>query len=99
MGMFNSIIADLPCVQRNETASGEIQIKWQLPEKRSGDAYYLGDTLDGIMPEYDNVWIKTDFVCEVCSARTKAHDGTSFIKVMDQQWGVLWGSDLGFGIA
>ena len=84
MGMFNSIIADLPCVQRNETVSGEIQIKWQVPDKRTGDAFYLGETLDGIMPEYDNVWIKTDFVCEVCSTRTKARDGTNFIKVMDQ---------------
>ncbi len=83
MGLFNSIIADLPCIHRNETESGEIQIKWQVPDKRTGDAFYLGDTLDGIMPEYDNVWIKKDFVCEVCSTRTKARNGTSFIKAMN----------------
>ena len=90
MGMFNSIIADLPCAKCNEAASGEIQIKWQVPDKRTGDAFYLGDTLDGIMPEYDNLWIKTDFVCEVCSTRTKARDGTSFIKVMDQSRPIIF---------
>ena len=90
MGMFNSIIADLPCVRRKVTVTGEVQIKWQLPEKRTGEAFYLGDTLGGIMPEYDNAWIKTDFICEVCSTRTKARDGTSFIKVMDQQRHIIF---------
>ena len=85
MGMFNSIMADLPCVASKVAARGEIQIKWQSPEKRSGEVFYVGDVLDSILPEYDNVWIKTDFVCEACSPRTKARDGTSFIKVMDQR--------------
>ncbi len=90
MGMFNSIIADLTCDSNQATASGMIQIKWQSPDKRSGEAYYLGDTLDGILPEYNNVWIKTDYVCEACSTRTPARDGTSFIKVMDQQRHILF---------
>ncbi|MEQ1828177.1 MAG: hypothetical protein ABL921_19615 [Pirellula sp.] len=90
MGMFNSIIANLPCSNGQAAADGMIQIKWQLPEKRSGEAYYMGDTLDGIMPEYDNVWIKTDFICEFCSRRTPARDGTSFIKVMDQQRHIIF---------
>jgi len=90
MGMFNSIIADLPCVANKLTARGEIQIKWQSPEMRSGEAFYLGDTMDGIMPEYDNVWIKTDFICEACSPRTKARDDTSFIKVMDQHRHIIF---------
>lgn len=90
MGMFNSIIAELPCATNDEVARGEVQIKWQLPEKRSSEVYYLGDALDGIMPEYDNVWIETDFVCEACSPRTKARDGTSFIKVMDQQRHIIF---------
>lgn len=90
MGMFNSIIADLPCESKQASASGMIQIKWQAPEKRSGEAYYLGDTLDGILPEYNNVWIKTDYVCESCSPRTQARDGTSFIKVMDQRRHIIF---------
>ena len=85
MGMFNSIIADLPCVANKVTARGEIQIKWQSPEKRSGEVFYVGDVLDSILPENDNAWIKTDFVCEACSPRTKARDSISFIKVMDQR--------------
>ncbi len=51
MGMFNSIIADLPCVANKVAAQGEIQIKWQSPEKRSGEVFHLGDVLNGIMPE------------------------------------------------
>ncbi len=61
-----------------------------VQDQRTGDAFYLGDTLEGIMPEYDNVWIKTDFICEVCSTRTKARDGTSFLKVMDQSRHVIF---------
>ena len=83
--MFNSIIAELPCPTIDKVASGEIQIKWQTPAKRAGSVYYLGDTLDDIMPEYENVWIKTDFVCEACSRRTESRHGQSFIKPMDQQ--------------
>ncbi len=90
MGMFNSIMAELHCVAKEEAARGEIQIKWQSPANRSGEVFYLGDTLDGIMPEYDNVWVQTDFVCEACSPRTKARDGTSFIKVMDQQRHIIF---------
>lgn len=90
MGMFNSIMADLPCVAKKVATRGEIQIKWQSSEKRSGEVFYLGDTLDGILPEYDNVWVQTDFVCEAYSPRTKARDGTSFIKVMDQRRHIIF---------
>lgn len=90
VGLFNSIIADLPCETKAIVARGEIQIKWQTPEKRASDVYYPGEALVGLMQAYDNVWIKTDFVCEACSPRTKARDGTSFIKVMDQQRHVIF---------
>lgn len=85
MGMFNSIMADLPCSMIGEKTRGEIQIKWQARDNREGMAYYLGDTLDRILPEYDNTWIRTDFICEACSKRTMGRSGQSFIKVMDQQ--------------
>jgi len=85
MGMFNSILADMRCAATGESVRNEIQIKWQVPEARCGNAYCLGDELDGILPEYDNTWVETDFVCESCSRRTLGRDGASFIKVMDQQ--------------
>ena len=85
MGMFNSIIAGLPCSTNGERVSGMIQIKWQIPTARSCAAYYVGDTLEDLMPEYDNTWVQTDFVCESCSPRTAGRSGQSFIKVMDQQ--------------
>ncbi len=85
MGMFSSIMADLPCSTMGEEARGEIQIKWQCRDNREGAAYYLGDTLDRILPEYDNTWIRTDFVCEACSQRTTGKSGQSYIKVMEQQ--------------
>ncbi len=85
MGMFNSILADLPCPTLGKTASGEIQIKWQSPEKRASEGFRVGDKLDGILPEYNNAWVKTDFVCQLCSRQTQGVRGSSFIKVMDQQ--------------
>lgn len=90
MGMFNSIVADLPCSTNGQTTSSEIQIKWQIPSARSGAVYHLGDAIEEILPEYDNAWVRTDFVCEACSPRTKGRGSHPFIKVMDQQRHVVF---------
>ena len=90
MGMFNSIIANLSCSTYCARASREIQIKWQIPAVRSGKVYYLGGAIEDILPEYNNTWVRTDFVCESCSPRTEGRVGQSFIKVMDQQRHVVF---------
>lgn len=85
MGMFNSIYADLLCPQKEQIAkNAEIQIKWQQPEARNLDVYHRGDTLPQIDPEYDNAWIRTDYICSVCSKQTTGRDGTKYIKTEDQ---------------
>jgi hypothetical protein len=71
MGMFNSIIADLRCPARQEVArDSEIQIKWQMPEARALAIYRVGDVLEDIEAEYDNTWVRTDYICRVCSKQT-----------------------------
>ena len=86
MGMFNSIFADLRCPTKQEVGSStEIQIKWQVPESRVLAGYYLGDVLEDIEPEYDNTWIRTDYICRVCSTYTTGKNGITYIKTADQR--------------
>ncbi len=90
MGMFNSIIADLRCPTKQDIGSGaEIQIKWQVQAARALTVYHLGDVLEDIEAEYDNTWIKTDYICSVCSRHTTGRKGITYIKTEDQQWQIL----------
>ncbi len=85
MGMFNSIYADLRCPLKKEIAKDtEIQIKWQEWEARVLGVYRLGDTLDQIEEEYDNIWIRTDYICSACSRHTTVRGGMRFVKTEDQ---------------
>ncbi len=86
MGMFNSIFADLRCPTKQEVGSAaEIQIKWQVPPARELAVYRLGDVLEDIEAEYDNTWIRTDYICNVCSKHTAGKNGITFIRTEDQQ--------------
>src|SRR5258708_1427776 len=86
MGMFNSIRADLMCpVKRQIGINTEIQIKWQKREARMLSVYRLGDLLEDIEPEFDNHWIRTDYICEVCSNKTTGYGGIPYVRVDDQQ--------------
>ncbi len=84
--MFNSIYADLLCPEKKEIGKdSEIQIKWQKHEARTLDVYHLGDILEEIEDEYDNNWIRTDYICNVCSKHTSGRKGTTYIKTEDQK--------------
>ncbi len=86
MGMFNSIYADLLCpVEKKISKDTEIQIKWQKREARILATYHLGDMLEDIEQEYDNTWIRTDYICNVCSKYTRGYKGTMYIKTEDQK--------------
>jgi hypothetical protein len=85
MGMFNSILADLVCpVSKKVSKDSEIQIKWQIQDARVLSVYRSGDVLDGIEQEYNNTWIRTDYICRVCSKYTSGRGGAQFIKTDDQ---------------
>ena len=87
MGMFNSICAKVLCpLAGHVTENVEIQIKWQVPWARVLAVYHLGDTLPDIEPEYNNTWIKTDYICPSCSKHTTGRSGMKFIKTEDQCW-------------
>jgi len=86
MGMFNSIYADLLCPKKKKISKDtEIQIKWQTAEYRLLEVYHLGDILEGLLPEYNNTWIRTDYICNICSKHTKGYNGSPFIRVDDQK--------------
>ena len=86
MGMFNAIFADLRCpIKKEVTSDTEIQIKWQARDARVLAAYHLGDVLEGIKAEYDNTWIRSDYICSACSKQTTGKNGITFIKTEDQQ--------------
>ena len=86
MGIFNSIHADLLCPEtKTISANTEIQIKWQAWESRSLDVYHLGDHLDDILDEYNNAWIRTDYICNECSPHLGKYKGVPFIRTDDQK--------------
>jgi hypothetical protein len=85
MGMFNVIYADLLCPVKKEISKNtQIQIKWQKQEARVLNFYHKEDFLEDIEEEWDNNWIRTDYICNVCSKQSRYKDGF-YIKVEDQQ--------------
>lgn len=87
MGMFNSIHADLVCPVKGEIGRDtEIQIKWQKPNVRLLTVYRLGDLLEDLEGEFNNHWIRTEYICEVCSKRTIGYGGKPFIDSDDAKW-------------
>lgn len=84
--MFNSIYADLLCPTMNEISKNtEIQIKWQDYRDRALTHYRIGDVLEEIEDKYNNTWIRTDFICDVCSKHTKGLRGVEYIRTEDQR--------------
>ena len=86
MGMFNSILANLRCPANREVGRDvEIQMKWQARDALSLSVYRLGDVLEEIEPEYDNNWVRTDYICHLCSPHTTGRNGSRYIKTDDQR--------------
>lgn len=84
--MFNTIVADLPCCETDAVSNDtQIQIKWQDRDARILDVYREGDLLQDLLSEYDNTWVRTDYICNACSPKTTGHGGTSFIRSDDQR--------------
>ena len=72
MGMFNSIYADVLCSVKNKiNKNTEIQIKWQEYQARALTHYHLGDVFEDIEDEFNNTWIRTDYICDACSKHTQ----------------------------
>ena len=86
MGMFNSIYADILCPIKNTISKNtEMQIKWQKKEARILEHYHLGDYLEDLEEEFNNNWIRTEYICEACSKHTPYKEWI-FIKTEDQKW-------------
>ena len=86
MGMFNSIYADILCPDKNEISKNtEIQIKWQIREARLLNHYRQGDYLEDLEDEFNDNWIRTEYICEACSKHTSYKELT-FITTEDQKW-------------
>ncbi|MBI3987299.1 MAG: hypothetical protein HY343_10280 [Lentisphaerae bacterium] len=91
MGMFNTIIADIACPKTGHVSKDtEIQIKWQAHEARILDVYRKGDFLPDLLSKYDNTWVRTDYICNACSPKTTARDGTPYIRSDDQCWHIAF---------
>jgi len=87
MGMFNLIHADLVCPVKDRMATDtEIQIKWQEPQARTLSIYHLGDPLEDIEEAFNNHWVRTEYICQVCSEKTIGYGGKPFIGADDQRW-------------
>lgn len=81
MGMFDTVAATLECPVRKESKERQILVKWK--DDRRFDVFRQGDTIDEISPEYNNAWIRSDYVCESCSHLTHGRHG-NFVKTDDQ---------------
>lgn len=51
---------------------------------RGINSYRIGDVLEEIEAEYNDAWIRTDFICNACSKFTKGWKGMDYIKTEDQ---------------
>jgi hypothetical protein len=83
MGMFDIIHAKLKCPKTKESKEREIQIKWR--ELRLLEPFKVGDKIKDIFSEYNNTWVRADYLCNSCSKKTKGKYGP-FIKTEDQKW-------------
>ncbi|WP_133511395.1 hypothetical protein [Candidatus Thiosymbion oneisti] len=91
MGLFNSIFADLKCPSKGGISKDtEIQIKWQHQKARGISSYRVGDVLEEIEDEYNNTWIRTDFICNACSKFTTGWKGMEYIRSEDQSRHVIF---------
>ena len=82
MGMFDIINAKLECPEKKESEKREIQIKWR--EIRLLEHFKAGNKIDDIFPQYDNGWIRTDYLCDSCSKKTESKIGP-YIKIDNQK--------------
>ena len=71
-------------IKKEFSKNTEVQIKRQDYSVRALIHYRIGDVLEEIEDEYDNTWIRTDFICNVCSKHTKGWKGMEYIKTEDQ---------------
>lgn len=81
--LFDTLAINLKCPVTGKSARSSVQLFFQNCFRDK--AFKVGDLLDNLPAEYDNIWIATAYICEACSPKTKR--GTArFIKVDDQKW-------------
>jgi len=81
MGLFNSIFSNLDFPSSGKVRKNtEIQIKWQHPKARGIHAYRVGDVLEDIEDEYNNTWIRTDFICNIMFKIQQGMEGNGVYK-------------------
>lgn len=80
--MFDIINAKLECPDKKESKEREIQIKWR--EVRLLEHFKIGDKIKEIFSQYDNNWIKTNYLCGSCSKKTEGKFGP-YIKIDNQK--------------
>ena len=91
MGMFNTIVADIPCPETAQVSKDtEIQIKWQAHEARILDVYRTGDFLPDLLAKYDNTWVRTNYIYNACSHKTTGYGGAPYIRTDDQCWHIAF---------
>jgi hypothetical protein len=65
--MFNEIYTDMLCDETGKLSEDSyIQAKWQKYTVLNFEVYNIGNIIPDLLPGYDNVWIKTHFLCNVC---------------------------------
>jgi hypothetical protein len=83
MGMFDSIYAELECPETKKSEKQEIQIKWR--DFRLLENFKTGDKIKDIWLQYNNAWIRANYLCGSCSKKTKGKNW-DYIKANDQRW-------------
>jgi hypothetical protein len=83
MGMFDIINAKLECLEKKEINEREIQIKWR--DFRLLEHFKTGDKIEELWLQYNNTWIRANYLCDSCSKKTKGKN-FDYIKTEDQKW-------------
>ena len=76
--MYDSILTDIKCCNTGKVNRAEVQINWT--NETSLRVFNIGDTIPYLHKLYDNTWVKTDYLCHLCSKKvtTSSSDGSIF---------------------
>lgn len=82
MGLVDILHEKIRCPVTGKELDEKIYNKWRK-DRTEMTSFHVGDFVEGLEKEYQNNWIKTDYICHACSKLTHGKYG-KFVKTDDQ---------------
>lgn len=82
MGLVDFLYTKIKCTATGKELDEEICNKWRK-DRTEMTSFHVGDSVEGLEKEYQDNWIKTDYICHACSKLTQG-GYREFVKTDDQ---------------